>query len=124
MPEKQHVIRVPAGHPDATELRSLMDLLATEVRVGEQSVRRPGFDGSAEMMLDALRRAGYAKQVDRAIHVVRAEAASVSPSHNDDVAMGTMCAMLQAQLGDAVSKSSKDRVEEMVFKTMDDLRRG
>ncbi len=58
---------IPKDHPAADTLVELMGFLATEMRMGAHSARRPGSEDGVDVMLDALRRAGYAQEVDGAL---------------------------------------------------------
>lgn len=55
---------IPKGHPAAADLSELMTMLASQINVGGHAAQRPVFDGGEDIMLNALRQAGYGKQVD------------------------------------------------------------
>jgi len=111
-----YTISIPKDHPAAKELSSLMDMLATEVRIGDRSARRPGFEDGVNLMLDALRRAGYAKEVDGAVYEIEARGNATALA----TGMGVLGVLLQAPGFSEPAKRAEEHLHEEVSKRLDD----
>lgn len=103
-------ITIPEDHPAAKELVELMNFLATEMHVGGVSAKRPGDPGNVDVMLNALRRAGYAKEVNRAVAEIEAQ------GRNDAIAKGmrVMGVLLQAPGFREVAKRAEEHLHERI----------
>ena len=100
---------IPVDHPAAESLKELMNILATDIKVGELVSRRPGGVGSLDIMLDALRKAGYHKHVDTFMQqLARYEQSKSAISKG----MGIMDALIASKFAGDAAKRAQEHIHK------------